>query len=65
MVFSVGQNSSTSCTSIPVTSDERIEGDEYFTVSIATAESALYRVAENTSLVSITISDDDGMLNVR
>lgn len=59
MVFSVGQNTSTSCITIAITNDERIEGDQNFTVSITTAESA---AVETPSVVIVTVIDDDGML---
>jgi hypothetical protein len=59
VVFPVGYNSSTGCTSIPVTSDAELEEDETFTITITSAGTAPYAVVVIPSIASVTIIDDD------
>ena len=58
-MFPVSYNSSTGCTSIPVTSDTELEEDETFTITITSAGTAPYAVVVIPSIVSVTIIDDD------
>ena len=58
-MFPVGYNSSTGCTSIPVTSDTELEEDETFTVTIASTGTAPYAVVVVPSIATVTIIDDD------
>ena len=59
VVFSVGQTTSTSCTTISITSDTESEGDQSFTVAISSAGTAPYATVGSPSVTLVTITDDD------
>ena len=59
VVFSVGQTTSTSCTTISITSDTESEGDQSFTVTISSAGTAPYARILNPSVATVIIQEDD------
>ena len=59
VVFTPGQTSSNSCIAIPITSDKDVEGDQYFSISISSAETPPNVLISSPSVAYITIVDND------
>ena len=57
VVFSEGQNTSTSCVNILVLRDTELEDDEHFTISITSAGTEPYARILNPSVLRVTIHD--------
>ena len=55
VVFSEGQNTSTSCVNILLLTDTELEDDEHFTISITSAGTEPYARILSPSLVTVTI----------
>ena len=61
VVFSADQTTSTSCTTISITSDTELEGDQSFTVAITgVTDNTSCAVLGTASITTVTIIDDDG-----